>query len=239
MIGLSLPWTMEGREAGVTMEAAENPQAFRWSRVAVMAAVLLIHAGFVVLLLWPAGTWRWRGAMRPSARSDALSLRFIALPPAVPVPPRMRVLPPVRALVPTHRSRIAAAVAAQRPKPRPPPVSGADVPLSPVDDTRGTAPDYIPGGGRFAADPGFARDNVHLPGSAQPVHGMPVFRMVDPKMQGIAGAVRTVQRLFGIPDRHCVDVDAWRGMTTSERIARHIDDERIDETAARYHCGPG
>ncbi|MFS6674158.1 hypothetical protein, partial [Staphylococcus aureus] len=70
------------------------------------------------------------------------------------------------------------------------------------------------------------------------VRTAPALQMVDPKMQGIAGAVRTVQRLFGVPDSHCVDVDAWRGMTVGERIARHIDDARIEETAARYHCGP-
>lgn len=107
-----------------------------------------------------------------------------------------------------------------------------------MNDAVGAMPAYVPGGGRFAADSGFARDSVHLPGSAQRVRGAPALQMVDPKMQGIAGAVRTVQRLFGVPDSHCVDVDAWRGMTVGERIARHIDDARIEETAARYHCGP-
>ncbi|BFI94504.1 MAG: hypothetical protein RSP_00140 [Rhodanobacter sp.] len=100
------------------------------------------------------------------------------------------------------------------------------------------APSGIPGGGRFAPDAGYARDNVQLPGGMQPVHGMPVFRMVDPRMQGMAGAVRRLQRLFGVPDSHCVDVDVWRHMTVAERIARHIDDSRIEETAARHGCGP-
>lgn len=224
-------------EACVTTGTAVNPQAFRWSRVAIMAAVLLIHAGFVVLLLLPAGTWHWRGAGRPAARPDALSLRFIALPSVMPVPPRARVLQHVRAWMPARRpARVAASATAPQPRQ---PDSGAGNPPAPTAEAAPeTAPAYIAGGGRFAT-PDFARDDMRLPGSAQRVAGAPVLHMADPKMQGIAGAVRTVQRLFGIPDKHCVDVDVWRGMTASERIARHIDDERIDETAARYHCGPG
>jgi hypothetical protein len=223
-------------EARTMVEASANPQAFRWSRVATMAVVLLIHAGFVILLLLPAGAWRWRGTTR-APRSDALSLRFMALPSVLPLRPRAKVLPHVHATTPMRRPMPVVSVVAPKPQPRL--AVSASVPSASADDIRSAQPSYIAGGGRFATDSGFTRDNVHLPGSAQPVHGMPVFHMVDPQMQGIAGAVRTVQKLFGIPDSHCVDVDVWRAMTTSERIAKHIDDERIDETAARYHCRPG
>jgi hypothetical protein len=50
--------------------------------------------------------------------------------------------------------------------------------------------------------------------------------------------MRRVQRLFGVPDSHCVDVDVWRHMTVAERLAKHIDDARIEQTAADYQCGP-
>lgn len=228
----AMTWSRHG--ACVMTEISKDPEAFRWSRVATVAAVLLIHAGFVGLLLLPMGAWRLWGAKRSSVQSDALSLRFIAMPLLVPIPPRPHVLPPTHATASTRRPRIAASEKSEPPSPS---ASDTSIPPSPVDDASGSMPAYIPGGGRFAADPGFTRDNVHLPGGAQPVRGAPVLRMADPKMQGIAGAVRTVQRLFGIPDSHCVDVDVWRGMTTSERIAKHIDDARIEETAARYHCG--
>lgn len=209
-------------------------EALRWPRVATMAAVLLIHAGFVVLLLLPAGAWRWHASKRATVRADALSLRFIALPPKLPARPRRQAVR--RAPAPSHRSGAAASVVAQK-RTNHPSTPDHEVPsLRKV--TAGNTQDYVPGGGRFAADPGYARDNVHLPGSTQPVHGMPVFRMVDPKMQGIAGAVRRVQRLFGIPDSHCVDVDVWRHMTVAERLAKHIDDARIEQTAADYQCGP-
>lgn len=209
-------------------------EAFRWSCVATMAAVLLIHAGFVLLLLLPAGAWRWRASKRATVRMDALSLRFIAMPPKLPARPRRPA--PRRAPATSHRSGAAASVIAQKRTNRPP-APDYEVPsLRRV--TTGNTLAYVPGGGRFAVDPGYARDNVHLPGSTQPVHGMPVFRMADPKMQGIAGAVRRVQRLFGVPDSHCMDVDVWRHMTVAERLAKHIDDARIEQTATDYQCGP-
>lgn len=105
--------------------------------------------------------------------------------------------------------------------------------------TTNTAPSYVPGGGRFGAPSGYGSSDTRLPGSAEPVRGAPVFAMADPKMQGVAGLVRRVQGLFGVADHHCLDVDAWRTLTPSERLARHIDDAQIDDEAAEYGCGPG
>jgi hypothetical protein len=215
-------------------QTLKDREALRRSRVATMVAVLLIHAGFLVLLLLPAGAWRWRASKRATVRMDVLSLRFIAMPPKLPARPRRPA--PRRAPAPSHRSGAAASVVAQKRTNRPPAPEHEVPSLRKV--TAGNTLGYVPGGGRFAADPGYARDNVHLPGGTQPVHGMPVFRMVDPKMQGIAGAVRRVQRLFGVPDSHCVDVDVWRHMTVAERLAKHIDDARIEQTAADYQCWP-
>lgn len=218
-------------------QTSRERTAFRWSRVATLAAVLLIHAGFVVLLWSPAGAWCRHDLKRATARADALSLRFIAMPPKLPARPRRQAVrrspaPPH----PPHPPKAAAAVVAQRTAQRP--SMPGDEALMLRTEIAGNVPDYVPGGGRFAADAGYARNNIHLPGSSQPVHGMPVLRMVDPKMQGIAGVVRRVQQLFGITDSHCVDVDVWRHMTVAERLAKHIDDARIEQTAADYRCGP-
>jgi hypothetical protein len=44
--------------------------------------------------------------------------------------------------------------------------------------------------------------------------------------------------LFGVPDRHCVDVEAWRGMTEREQLERHVSLAQVERTAQEYHCGP-
>lgn len=199
-----------------------------------MAVAILMHAGFVAFLLLPAGTWRWRGAVRSSMRSDGLLVRFIAMSKAIPSLPLPRAKASLHARSVTPVRHPSAPVVS----PKPSLAMKADIPFLSAVDARGAPPSWIAGGGRFAADPGFARDNVHLPGSTQPVRGMPVFRMVDPKMQGLAGAVRAIGGLLGAVDSHCVDLDAWRNMTRSERIAHHVTDERMDDYAERYHCVP-
>lgn len=100
-----------------------------------------------------------------------------------------------------------------------------------------TPPSYVAGGGRLSA-PDYGRQNVRVPGSSQPVRGMPVFRMVDPRMQGIAGVVRFIGRRFGAVDPHCLKLDVESNMTARERIANHVDtdDAQMAAIAARYGC---
>jgi hypothetical protein len=77
---------------------------------------------------------------------------------------------------------------------------------------------------------------VPLPGSAVAI--VPGIRLVDPRSQGVAGAVRALQALFGVPDPHCVDVDAWRTLSTQELLDRHISPAQVQRTAEQYQCFP-
>ena len=73
-----------------------------------------------------------------------------------------------------------------------------------------------------------------VPGSAVPrVAGI---HLIDPKNQGIGAAVRQVQRLFGIANHHCIDVDAWRHLTPRELSARHISPNEVDRIEQENHC---
>lgn len=121
--------------------------------------------------------------------------------------------------------------------PRPPPSvtrrthrASAGSPVAPV-------PDYVRGSGRFAA-PAYGASNMRVPGHDGPVRGASTIAMADPRTQGVAGAVRFVGSLLGAVDPHCVDVDAWRGMTARERIAHHVDPDAIEATASHYGCAP-
>ena len=204
------------------------PEAMRDScrRIAIHAAVISVH--LVAWLVCFHGTVpAWRAAPTGSSQlSNPLKIRLLAI--AFPVLPHAPAVRPTRSRRPSRVHRHASAR---------PPVSS--VPMASMS-APATAPsvavsDYVPGGGRLqgSASP----PPVRLPGSGTPV--MQGFRMVDPRMQGVGGAVRTLQTLFGVVDPHCVDVEVWRGMTVAEQLARHISSDDVERTAERYHCGPG
>ncbi|AIF48797.1 hypothetical protein HY57_16880 [Dyella japonica A8] len=61
-------------------------------------------------------------------------------------------------------------------------------------------------------------------------------QLIDPDKQGIKYLVHRLQHRFGVPDRHCVDVDAWRAMTTEQLIDRHVTPEEVETQAQKYDC---
>ena len=140
---------------------------------------------------------------------------------------------PARAAYPTHRPQPVARPVHATAQAAPPPV----VPRSIDSLIVTTPPSYVAGGGRLSG-PDYGKQNIRVPGSSQPVRGMPVFRMADPRMQGIAGVVRFIGRHLGAVDPHCLKLDAEDGMTTEERIANHVDgdDARRAAMAERYGC---
>ena len=96
-------------------------------------------------------------------------------------------------------------------------------------------PDYVPGGG-FSPGTGLAGNpRVQLPG-APTRKGAPSLHMVDPRSQGVAGMVRILGSLTGAVDRHCVDLDAWQGMTTEERIRNHVSASGMARVRDEYGC---
>ncbi|HKR76520.1 MAG TPA: hypothetical protein VJR95_07615 [Rhodanobacter sp.] len=208
----------------------------RWTRIATLAAVLLLHLGFLAFLLAPPPSWR-RPVETTSAPPDALLVRLLpvrtesAVPSrsAVPRPPRpARTVPPARRPAP-----VALAVRSTRQAPPTP----QRAPRA-VDSLITTAPpDFIAGGGRLSG-PAYGQQNVRVPGSDAPIRGMPVFRMADPRMQGLAGVIRVIGRATGAVDPHCLQVSAWSGMSPRERIAQHVDadDAQMAAIAARYGC---
>jgi|GEM_PF-2738369 len=199
----------------------------RWTRIATLAAVLLIHLGFLAFLLAPSPGWRWPAQETSTEAPDALLVRMLPVrtePVAPPQPvPHAHRPPPVA--LPTLLTAQAAA------------------PISPVmpraaDSLVATAPpDFVTGGGRFTG-PDYGQQNVRVPGSGVPIRGMPTFRMADPRMQGLAGVVRIIGRITGAVDPHCLQLERQQAMSVQERIDRHVDadDARMAAIAARYGC---
>jgi hypothetical protein len=73
-----------------------------------------------------------------------------------------------------------------------------------------------------------------VPGSDAP--RAPGIHLMDPDTQGARAVVRKVQRLFGIPSRHCIDVEAWRNLTPRQLSARHLSLGDLDHLDEEYHC---
>jgi len=197
-------------------------------RIAIHVAVIGVH-----LVAWLAcfhgGTRVWQPpAISRHTPSPQLILRLLTVV-AAPAPPKLPSPHP-----PIQRHRQARSVVTP---PKPTPLPAASPAREPsASAITADAPNYVAGGNLLRGGMPAPRA-VPLPGSSTPV--VQGFRMVDPRMQGVAGAVRAVQAMLGVVDPHCVDVEVWRGMTPVEQLARHISSTDIERTAECYHCGPG
>lgn len=207
----------------------------RWAPIATLAAVLLIHLGFLAFLLAPSSGWRWRTLEATSATPDALLVRMLPAQTTPAEPPRSAPPRPPQAVP-----------AARRPSPVALPTRATTQPAPPVPlrtpraaDSliATTSPDFVAGGGRFSG-PDYGQQNVRVPGSGAPIRGMPAFRMADPRMQGLAGVVRIIGRITGAVDPHCLQLEQQQAMSVQERIERHVDadDAQMAAIATRYGC---
>ncbi len=138
---------------------------------------------------------------------------------------------PTRASIPEEDS-------ATRPAHASPRIGQVDPPASPaaaVSLPSGT--DYIPGGGALGqgGEKPLGRQSLRVPGDSTAPHA-PRFRMVDPRTQGIGGVVRFIGGLTGAVDSHCLDLEAWQGMTPAERIANRVSSDDMQKIADRYDC---
>jgi len=54
--------------------------------------------------------------------------------------------------------------------------------------------------------------------------------------QGVGAVLRTTQRLFGVTNRHCIDVEVWQSLTPEQRIERHVSKQDIEKINETYRC---
>lgn len=208
-------------------------------RVAVMVVVISCHLGLLMLLLRPAISCR---NATPAARNywSALNLRFIRQPR--PASLRMA-LPAFQTVVSTLHVR---ATPSRRPSGplRVPRAAHVAAPPSETHSSNApTTPSQYQGNEASTSDGGFQErlriaqhsDAVRgVPGSDTPY--APGVRLIDPMNQGMGAVMRKVQRLFGVANRHCIDVDAWRQLTPQELSARHISTRDVDGIDEEYDC---
>lgn len=121
--------------------------------------------------------------------------------------------------------------------------SKADAPSRLVLPNTLALPSQHPATSGAVADAGFhdrvrdaqdSRDVRGIPGSDRRI--VPDIALTEPRKQGLGSVLRNVQRLFGITQRACIDVDAMRQLTTEELIARHLTQEGLNKQAEKYQC---
>lgn len=211
-------------------------------RAGVLALITLGHLALLMFMLRPASPRDARLNTDAPNDRDVVRIRFIA---RNTVTPSTAVVTPIRqvvAIVPTpaprdrrHVETARTPVAASRSSITPsPPVNQAPI----VATTPSDAGSYVAGGANFqrnlqGAEQPFA---AKVPGGYVP--RAPTLQMVDPRDQGAAGIARVVQSWLGAVDPHCVDADAYAGMTTTEQIAHHVTPDDIAHLREQYECVP-
>ena len=201
-----------------------------------MVVVISGHLGLLMLLLRPVIFYR---DTTPEVKDNSrvLKLRFFQ-PPQLSSP--HAVLPARRRSAPAwHRHETAVSTS-------PKPAAVRQAPHANVPPRRlrlSVTPDTQASEGNPAGDGRF-QERLHdaqhshllrgVPGSDTPL--APGIHLVDPLSQGVGAVMRTAQRAFGIRNKHCIDVDAWRHFTPQELNARHLSSSDVNKIDEKYGC---
>ncbi len=201
-------------------------------RGVALGVVAAAHLLGLMLAMMPAHDEPWWSA-DAGPRHEALQLQLLPPPPPQAVTSTPAPMLPRRAIASSTRHR----------SPPPPQVPANSVAIAATPTTAlnlslpAQAAGYVAGGADFRGrvdQVKRASPVARLPGSAVPlVKGLP---FADPRTQGIAGVVRSLQGIFGLPNKHCIDVDVWRNMTTQERLKHHISASDVEQVAQENGC---
>lgn len=198
---------------------------------ASLGIALSLHLMLLLLVLRPAAGGRSHASSGPGNR-QVLHVRLLSRRPARPSVPV--VLPTLRMAASSVRIRSAQSrhLSSQAATQRPERIS------LPLD-----APIGYTGNRHEVGDGGFHKRLGEAQGAAA-IHGVPGssrpfvagIHLIDPGEQGTDAVMRKAQRLFGITNRHCMDIAAWRQLTPRELDAQHLSLGDLDQIAEKYHC---
>ena len=203
-----------------------------------MVVVISCHLGLLMLLLRPE---IYNPSTTLVARSNPLTLKLhfirlpqtasthLALPALRPAASTLRIqgTPPVRAPERPSAQRGTHVTA-------PPETHLSSAPITPSQSPDNEASSRDGGFQARLRNAQYSHAVHGVPGSD--TSSIPGIHLIDPMSQGIGAVMRKTQRLFGITNRHCIDVDAWRHLTPQELSARHISPDNVDKTDEKYDC---
>ncbi len=217
------------------------PHAWRepLRRGAVAGLVMSLHLLALLMLMRPFTLRPFAAPVRRAGR-QALQLRFFRRLPHSSADVR---LPAISINAPAVRVQTAPSAHLQK-APTAPHAMSPSLPSSVqwLPASRDT-PIGMPGAQGTIADGGFQRRLLHarradairgVPGSDVPFVGG--ISLIALEARGAAAVMRRAQRLFGVANRHCIDVDVWHHMTPQALSARHISPNEVDQVDEAYHC---
>lgn len=215
-----------------------------------MVVVVGCHLGLLIAMLQPATYHRETPAVVKN-EALALQLRFISPPQPTTSQQSLPSPPPVISPPDNHR-----ALAELRRASQPAPVTHI-VPLPAETDSTSeatTSPQAVapaasttlgqPANSEASIDDGGFQERLRNAEHSHTVHGVPGsdrrvapgMQLTDPMHQGIGAVMRNAQRLFGVTNRHCIDVEVWQHLTPDELSARHISPSDVNKINEKYDC---
>jgi hypothetical protein len=213
-------------------------------RIVAMVMTIGCHLGLLIVLLQPIAPYSDMSTVVEN-NAVALKLRFILWSRPTPPPlvlPALRLITrspaaPQKKSVKEQGQRVTHVTARPASSNVSPPAVVLILPnvLASPDQYTNSQVSTEDGGFRQRLFNAQHADDVHgVPGSDRPI--VPGIQLINPMNQGIGAVARKMQRLFGITNRHCIDVEVWKSLTPEELIARHISLDEVEAQAEKYNC---
>ena len=224
-------------------------------RVAAMVIALGCHVGLLMVLLKPPSALTDSAQLLDDQRA-VLELRFVSARPTTSMPSASASGSQGSGALSRHRaprierppSRAPSIGSAMSPLPShplgvPAPVAVRETPSAAATPPRASVSDLSTAGANVSGDGGFrsrlldaqhSQDVRGVPGSDSRL--APGLQLTDPMNQGVGALMRSTQRLFGITDRHCIDVEVWQSLSPEELSARHLSPSDLRDQAAKFNC---
>jgi hypothetical protein len=213
-----------------------------------MVVTIGCHLVMLMGLLRPVGR---RAEVPREVENDqaALKVRFISPSrrmPLPPVSPALRLVgvpssvPPkawLKEKMPPPAQRVMHTAA------RPPEADAVSASPAPIAPDGTDAHDQYTSSQASTADGGFRERMLHAQHS-QGIRGVPGsdrrfaqgIELTDPMDQGVGSVMRGAQRLFGVTNHHCIDVEAWQHLSPDELKARHLSAADVEKESEKYNC---
>jgi hypothetical protein len=202
-----------------------------------MAVAISFHLGLLMVVLAPASHWT---DDRPATNREMTSLELRIISPVGPAPVALahRTVT-TKALTPLPVRRAPRAA-----------VHTGTAPEEELPATIATTPESVPatisqeatvrasgGDGGFQQrllDAQHGRAIPGIPGSDNRI--APGVQLTDPMNQGVGALIRNTQRLFGVTNHHCIDVEVLQSLTPAELAARHLSPADVQKEGEKYAC---